>query len=198
MPFYTRNPIADSLLLSDPFFTSFLNPANHNTPLTSRDGSGESIRAFTPNFDVHETPKEYVLEGEFPGLEDKKSLQLDFTDLNTLVIRGKIERSYSSGTPPYGAIEGASMKGAIAESDEKDKQKEGENKQQQQVDKKQEKQEEKTKYWVSERTVGSFQRSFYFPGEIDQDGVKASLAHGILRVTVPKKEKRRIKRVEID
>lgn len=195
MPFYTRSPLADSLLFSDPFFTSFLNPAHHNTPNTNRDGSGESIRAFSPNFDVHETPKEYILEGELPGLEDKKSLHIEFTDSNTLVVRGKIERSYSSGTPPSGAIEGASMKGAITESGEKDKQKEGENKQ---VEKKQEKQEEKTKYWVSERTVGSFQRSFSFPGEVDQDGVKASLAHGILKVIVPKKEKRGVKRVEID
>jgi len=202
MPFYTRNPI-DTLIFSDPFFTNFLNPAHHNTPHTSHNGTGDSIRAFSPNFDVHETPKEYILEGELPGIEDKKAINIEFTDANTLVVRGKIERSYTSGTPPSGAIEGTSMKGAITEAGEKEGEQQNkdqlaEKKQEKQDKHKQDKQEEKTKYWVSERTVGSFQRSFSFPGEIDQDGVKASLAHGLLKVIVPKNEKRRVKRVEVD
>merc|ERR1712137_1503258 len=142
MPFYTRHPL-DTLLLSDPFFTSFTTPSHHNTPHNrgeiSSPGTSSadtSIRAFSPNFDVHETPKEYVLEGELPGLEEKKRKE--------------------SGQD-----------------------------------------EEQVKYWVSERTVGSFQRSFSFPGEINQDGVKATLDNGILKIVVPKKEKRGTKRIEI-
>ena len=42
------------------------------------------------------------------------------------------------------------------------------------------------KYWVSERSVGQFERRFSFPGRVDQEAVKASLANGILSVTVPK------------
>jgi HSP20 family protein len=41
-------------------------------------------------------------------------------------------------------------------------------------------------YWVSERSVGEFHRSFRFPGRVDQDGVKANLKDGVLTVTVPK------------
>ncbi|KAI5810253.1 small heat shock protein [Peziza echinospora] len=199
MPFYTRHPL-DTLLLSDPFFTSFTTPSHHNTPhnrggdvSTQAQTTDTNIRAFSPNFDVHETPKEYVLEGELPGL-DKKNLSIEFTDTNTLVVRGKIERSFQAGTPPKGAIEGASMKGAIKESGEKKESKEvnvEKNK------RKSEEEEEAVKYWVSERTVGSFQRSFSFPGEINQDGVKASLDNGIVKITVPKKEKRGTKRVEV-
>ena len=50
------------------------------------------------------------------------------------------------------------------------------------------------KYWVSERTVGQFERRFSFPGRVNQDAVKASLANGILSVIVPKsiREEKRI------
>lgn len=42
------------------------------------------------------------------------------------------------------------------------------------------------KYWVSERSVGEFTRTFQFPGTVDQEAVKASLKNGILSVVVPK------------
>ncbi|KAI4133439.1 MAG: hypothetical protein LQ338_000175 [Usnochroma carphineum] len=45
------------------------------------------------------------------------------------------------------------------------------------------------KYWVSERTVGEFQRTFSFPGKVDQEAVKASLKDGILSIIVPKAAK---------
>jgi len=200
MPFYTRHPL-DTLLLSDPFFTSFLSPAHHNRPREGTTSGGKdsdntgAIRAFSPNFDVHETPKEYILEGELPGLEDKnKNLSIEFTDNSTLVVRGKIEKSYTSGTPPSKSIEGA-QKGAITEGGEtQTKGKEKEKKDEKAAEKQE---DDSVKYWVSERTVGSFQRSFSFPGEIDQDNVKASLENGILKVVVPKREKRAARRIDI-
>ena len=42
------------------------------------------------------------------------------------------------------------------------------------------------KYWVNERSIGEFTRTFQFPGTVDQEAVKASLKNGILRVVVPK------------
>jgi len=42
------------------------------------------------------------------------------------------------------------------------------------------------RYWMSERSVGQFERRFSFPGKVDQDAVKASLKEGILSVIVPK------------
>ena len=99
---------------------------------------------------MHETPQEYVLEGELPGLEDKKALTIEFTDEKTLHIAGKIERNTGS-------------------------KKEGEG----------------VKYWVSERSVGNFERSFTFPEEVDLEGVKAGLEDGVVRVRVPKREKRK-------
>lgn len=51
------------------------------------------------------------------------------------------------------------------------------------------------KYWISERSVGEFERRFSFPRRVDQDAVRASLKNGILSVVVPKivgREGRRI------
>lgn len=42
------------------------------------------------------------------------------------------------------------------------------------------------KYWISERTTGSFQRVFTFPSRVNQEGVKASLKNGVLNIIVPK------------
>jgi len=45
-----------------------------------------------------------------------------------------------------------------------------------------------TKYWVSERPIGVFERRFNFQGLIDQDNVNATLEHGLLTVVVPKRQ----------
>ena len=59
-------------------------------------------------------------------------------------------------------------------------------------------QKSKYKYWVSERSVGEFHRSFSFPGRVDTDGVKASLKNGILHVMVPKSVHKESKRIQIE
>lgn len=42
------------------------------------------------------------------------------------------------------------------------------------------------RYWVSERSVGEFQRTFAFPAKVDRERIKANLKNGILTVVVPK------------
>ena len=53
------------------------------------------------------------------------------------------------------------------------------------------------KYWVSERSVGEFERRFAFPGRVDQEAVKASLRNGILSVVVPKIVEQSARKIEI-
>jgi HSP20 family protein len=53
-------------------------------------------------------------------------------------------------------------------------------------EKRHEKEEKKQNYYLSERSYGSFQRSFRLPDGIDQDKVAATFAKGILTVTLPK------------
>lgn len=84
-----------------PFFPRFNYPERSVAPLYPTDlfrvldrlpdafdsSSGQSpSRAFSPNFDVHETEHEYILEGELPGLDDKKKLSIEFTGKLPLII----------------------------------------------------------------------------------------------------------------
>ena len=53
-------------------------------------------------------------------------------------------------------------------------------------EKKQEKEEKNKNYYLSERSYGSFQRSFSLPDGIDQAKIAANFAKGVLTVTLPK------------
>lgn len=53
-------------------------------------------------------------------------------------------------------------------------------------EKKQEKEEKNKNYYLSERSYGSFQRSFSLPDGVDQDKIAADFAKGVLTVTLPK------------
>lgn len=48
--------------------------------------------------------------------------------------------------------------------------------------------DEERRYICHERSYGKYQRSFYI-GEIDTDGINAEFKNGMLKITVPKKEK---------
>jgi HSP20 family protein len=53
-------------------------------------------------------------------------------------------------------------------------------------EKKNEREEKKENYYVSERSYGSFQRSFRVPDGVDPDKVEASFKNGVLTVKLPK------------
>ncbi|KAL7275010.1 hypothetical protein RUND412_002074 [Rhizina undulata] len=154
-------------------------------------------RAFSPNFDVHETSHAYILEGELPGIEDKNKINIEFTDPQTLLVRGRIERSYTHEEGGETKKEGEAKKEGEGK---KEKHKKEESKEVTTTAKGELKKATDTqpKFWVSERTVGEFQRSFSFPTAIDIDNVKASLQHGILKIVVPKKEEPKGKKIMIE
>lgn len=52
-------------------------------------------------------------------------------------------------------------------------------------------------YYRTERSIGSFERSFTLPAGIEKEQVKASFKQGVLRVLLPKSEEERSHRVEI-
>ena len=53
-------------------------------------------------------------------------------------------------------------------------------------DKQEVKEEKKKDYYLSERSFGSFQRSFQVPANVDTDKIDASFKIGVLTVTLPK------------
>lgn len=133
------------------------------------------LRTFAPRFDVRETDDAYHLDGELPGI-DQKDIKIEFTDPHTLVITGRTERTYDTGEGAgAGAGEGTETK-AVEQAQPTDRH----------------------RYWVSERSIGEFSRTFTFPGAVDQDNVKASLKNGVLSITVPKVGAPEGKRITIE
>ena len=53
-------------------------------------------------------------------------------------------------------------------------------------EKRQEKEEKNKNYHFSERSYGSFQRSFQLPLSVDRDKVAADFSKGVLTITLPK------------
>ncbi|KAL7936120.1 sHSP family [Trichoderma chlorosporum] len=193
-------------LLED--FDNYSRQGNDNQRATRR-----TVAQWQPKFDVRETGEAYELHGELPGM-NKQDVNIEFTDPQSIVIRGKVERTYTAGTPPAGALEGSSMSGAITESGENERPKsphqatvedehedgtttatnEGEvvkaaSPQKQPAD--------SARYWLTERSIGEFSRTFNFPSRVNQDGVTASFTDGILNVVVPKAAKHEPRRITV-
>ncbi|KAI0143609.1 30 kDa heat shock protein [Xylariaceae sp. FL1272] len=209
------------------------------------------VSHFTPRFDIRENETNYELHGELPGVE-KDNVHIDFSDPQTIVIRGKVERTHtSSSSPPAPAQDTVPEKqneetsGAAAapetEDDavlvDADAHETTSNKSfQATVEDDTEADDSQTttsstaqqtpatsvagpakietsvtnpapstetapvnnaRYWIHERSIGSFSRSFTFSQRVEHDHVTASLHNGILSVTVPKARKHESRRIAI-
>ena len=53
-------------------------------------------------------------------------------------------------------------------------------------EKRQEREDKTENYHISERSYGSFQRSFYIPDGVDRDKIAAEFSKGVLTLTLPK------------
>jgi HSP20 family molecular chaperone IbpA len=184
-------------------------------------GRRSALPAWQPKFDVRETADTYELHGELPGMV-KEQVNIEFTDPQTMLVRGRVERTYTAGTPPAGHIEGNSNNNnnnAITEGNEEGRRNshkatvedEGTEGQTTAVTEPEKQQEvaassttekkaavDRAKYWLTERSIGEFSRSFSFPTRVEQEGVTANLKDGILSVTVPKAKKHESRRIAIN
>jgi HSP20 family molecular chaperone IbpA len=136
-----------------------------------------TTRAFQPRFDVRESDDSYHLDGELPGIA-QKDINIEFTDPNTLVVKGRTEREYHTTEPNEPAGDDGST---VAEAGDKAQTPKPSH-----------------RYWARERSVGEFQRTFTFPGRVDQDNVKANLKNGILSVVIPKSTVPTAKKIAIE
>jgi HSP20 family protein len=64
-------------------------------------------------------------------------------------------------------------------------------------EKKADKEEKNKNYQIVERSYGAFARTVELPDGVDPDAIKASIAKGVLKVTVPKPAPAKTKKVEI-
>ncbi|PLB35215.1 Hsp20/alpha crystallin family protein [Aspergillus candidus] len=144
-----------------------------------RSGKGQTtpVRSFSPRFDVRESQDAYLLDGELPGIA-QEDIEIEFSDHQTLVVKGRTERQYHSEPSDQESNQ----------SDTDDNTQTGEKR----VKK------SNHRFWVNERSVGEFHRSFNFPNRVDQDNVKASLKHGVLSIVVPKATASGSKKITIE
>lgn len=194
-----------------------------NSPTQNRQAR-RNVQTFTPRFDVRETEQNYELHGELPGVE-KKDVEIDFSDAQTIVIRGNVERTYTAGNPPAGLLVDTTTSGAITsephtednsetrsnksfQATVEDGKEEGEAEnntatnstvavESPKPETPAESQQPKHKYWVYERSVGNFARSFTFANRVEHENVSASLENGVLTVVVPKAKKHESHRISI-
>lgn len=201
MSLFPRSFIANDPVTSfSPLFRLLDDFDNYSRGVGGHDHRGY-LKTFTPKFDVKETADAFELHGELPGIE-QKDVEIEFTDQQTLTVKGHTERSFTKGTPPAGFIEEPEMSGAITEGGENDAQKTHKDNTNTNTGTAVAKTDEGTKepdhkYWVSERSVGQFSRSFSFPTRVDQDQVKASMKNGILSIIVPKSKKAEGRKITI-
>ncbi|KAK2750258.1 hypothetical protein FQN55_002403 [Onygenales sp. PD_40] len=196
MSFFPRFPAGDFT----PLFRLLDDYESHraSTGEPSSHLGGGNLR-FAPRFDVREDKDAYHLDGELPGIK-QKDIDIEFIDSQTLVIKGHTKREYtaSSGGEEQPQATGARRTRQPTVEDE-------EAEQQRQVTRQGGSREVGhvapeggAKFWVSERSVGEFSRSFNFPTRVDQEGVKASLKNGILSVVIPKAHAPTSKRITVE
>ncbi|OAQ65735.1 heat shock protein [Purpureocillium lilacinum] len=149
------------------------------------NGNGHHRRSalpvWQPKFDVRETGERYELHGELPGM-NKDQVQIEFTEPQTMVDAPQSKAIAEGGDERASQSRHASVEdegaGATKTSGTEV------------VDKKTEVAAQEpgdtAKYWLSERSVGEFSRTFNVPGSIDQEAVSASFKDGILSIAVPK------------
>merc|ERR1712029_338406 len=193
-PRFVENEFAPMFRLLDSYANHAVNNGRaNNGPFSS--GFGGSLRSFTPKFDIKETDQTYELHGELPGIE-QKNINIEFTDRQTLTIKGRTEHSREEGQRPAASIEGEQR--AQIEGGEKYQKPSAEGEDAQETSESSEVAKDEGRYWLSERSVGEFARTFAFPNPVDQEKVKASLKDGILSVVVPKASAPQPRRINIE
>jgi len=201
MSFFPRSFISEPATSFTPLFR-LLDDFDQYQNRDRHHHRGGAMKTFSPKFDVTEKADSYELHGELPGIE-QQNVEIEFTDLQTITVKGRTERTYTSGTPP--AIDAPKMSGAITESAEshkatvEDEGAEAKKAEGAEVVKAEEPAKSpEAKYWVSERSVGEFSRSFTFPVRVDQDAVSANMKNGILSIVVPKTKKQESRKIAIN
>jgi len=182
---------------------------------SGRPGARAPAPSFQPKFDVLETEKAYELYGDLPGAI-RENVHVEFTDPQTVVIRGHVKHVYSSGTPLFiteggeekdhhGRSSSPPSKVRVQDETEAEAEEQGS-----EAIPTPETSVAKTavptgptkkadiRYWITERSVGDFTRQFSLPARIEQEGVSANLKDGVLTVVIPKAKKHEARRININ
>ncbi|KAI8979016.1 HSP20-like chaperone [Pilobolus umbonatus] len=150
-------------LMDDPFFNSRRALGHSRSPSLAR----------YPATDMVENEDSFELHAELPGI-DKKNIEIELADSQTLVLKGSINSEYkSSSEDQASSITKTESSGEVAQKSSA------------------------PSWWVNERVSGSFTRSFTFPAPINGNEIKATYQDGVLKIVVPKATKQ-TKRIHVE
>ncbi|KAL5332888.1 HSP20-like chaperone [Aspergillus crustosus] len=164
-----------------------------------------TVKTFAPKFDIYELNDRYYLDGELPGVE-QTNIEIEFTDPQTLVIKGRSERNYHKEQQHDAddASDTSSIKSLQPTVEDWDEMTDATPSAElspvntpkvNPVAKK--RPEPAYNFWATERSIGEFRRTFNFPTRVDQESVKASLNNGILSVVLPKEPAPQLKKIRV-
>ncbi|KAL6244446.1 hypothetical protein RBB50_008688 [Rhinocladiella similis] len=142
-----------------------------------------------PKTDVRETPKNFYVEVELPGIKDKSELHLRWTSTRTLLVTSKITRPEIPASEMLfdpdteGILEPTPTPAQPAPTEE--------GREERPVEGGEAKKEEapvkvEPHLTVHERQIGDYMRAFNFPVDVDRDETHAKLDAGLLKIIVPK------------
>lgn len=174
------------------------------------DSAFSQVSSFSPRFDVQEVEGAYDLKGELPGVE-QKDVEIEFPDRQTIVIKGQTgytrEQAPAQEAAPE-VEETRSQQATVEDEPELIEASEAEGSsvptpaaseaEQPQTIPAPQASAKTSKYWLSERYTGSFQRTFSFPAPVDTENAKAKLRNGVLEVTIPKVQKAGVRRISVE
>lgn len=167
---------------------------------SARPGTSSTLhqlRTFQPKFDVREVKDAYELHGELPGIA-QKDISVEWEDGQTLTISGRTERHSTTEPSKQDKHDNHDKQGKPDKQDGTNDASSGTEVAKHSTSKEVSATDEHPKYWLTERSVGEFRRSWTFPTRVNQDEVKANLKDGILSVVVPKSNRPQAKKVTVE
>ncbi|KAL6715195.1 hypothetical protein ACLMJK_007459 [Lecanora helva] len=139
-------------------------------------------------FNIRELKESYEFLGHFPGF-NRDNLQVELRDSHTLVIKGRIEREYSSEFPEDSitSVQREKKGKQIATTRVRTPPPEGSDHP-----------DVLPRYLVAESSVVECHCAFFFPSPLDEDAAKARFVNGLLLITCPKWTGHKVKRLRIE
>ena len=186
---------------SQPFFSDSQN--------SRRSHHHDSV--LSPNFDLRETPDAYFLEGEFPGVQDRSAIKLQWMDGHRLRIQGTIHKTDLKIEWGVNVAENRPQDQDQPDSTQFGNDVNGQNETDfgEQVSVQDPEQRgggnsrislerpAAVRAWLNERRAGTFVRNFSFPVAVNTDAIQARLSQGLLKIMVPKTDRSLFRSKEI-
>jgi HSP20 family molecular chaperone IbpA len=168
---------------------------------------------YTPDFDLRETPDAYFLDGEFPSIQDRGAIKLQWIDGRTLRVQGtvhKVDLKKEWGVDAVGErdeVYGLNDMGQRKEMHEDGVSSNGLNASGEVIvaagptsaitPSPALASATTSRIWLNERRTGLFIRSFSFPVPVNTEGIQARLSQGLLSIVVPKTDQSVFKNKDI-